>query len=42
MRKPPTGAKKATKKAESKDVAEVPPPAAKPPVNYSVDSTKLE
>jgi hypothetical protein len=39
VRKPPTGAKKATKKAESKDVAEVPPPAAKPPVNYSVDST---
>ena len=39
VRKPPTGAKKATKKAESKYVAEVSPLAAKPPVNYSVDST---
>jgi len=39
-RKPPAGAKKATKKAESNDVAAVPPPATKPPVNYSVDSTE--
>ena len=40
VRKPPTCAKKATKKAESDDVAAVPPPATKPPVNYFVDSTE--
>ena len=40
VRKPPTGTKKATKKAESNDVAAVPPPATKPHVNYSVDSTE--
>ena len=40
VRKPPAGAKKATKKAESDDVAAVPPPATNPPVNYSVDSTE--
>ena len=40
VRKPPAGAKKVTKKAESDDVAAVPPPVIKPPVNYSVDSTE--
>jgi len=39
-KKPPAGAKKATKKAESDDVAAVPAPATKPPANYSVDSTE--
>jgi len=37
---PAPGAKKATKKAESDDVAAVPAPATKPPANYSVDSTE--
>ena len=40
VRKPPAGAKKTTKKAESDDVAAVPAPATKPPENYSIDSTE--